>query len=182
VRIFDHSVSRLKRLQNNLGQRVYTSLVEPTTLANELKQADVAVGAIHAPLGRTPLLVTEEMVQSMRPGSVIIDVSIDQGGCFATSELTTHSKPSFVRHGVIHYGVPNIPSRVAKTASASVSNILTPILMKLETAQGIESLLYQSPGLRNGVYAYKGCITNSYLGDKFDLKVTDLDLLMTSVL
>jgi len=182
VRVFDNNIYKLMRLKHHLGQQIFTSALDPYILERELREADVVIGAVHSKSGRTPVIVSEEMVTRMKEGAVIIDVSIDQGGCFATSELTTHSKPSFVRHGVIHYGVPNIPSRVAKTASASVSNILTPILMKLETAQGIESLLYQSPGLRNGVYAYKGCITNSYLGDKFDLKVTDLDLLITSVL
>jgi alanine dehydrogenase len=182
VRVFDNNIYKLMRLKHHLGQQIFTSALDPYILERELKDADVAIGAIHSKSGRTPVIVSEEIVSKMKDGAVIIDVSIDQGGCFATSELTTHSKPSFVKHGVIHYGVPNIPSRVAKTASAAVSNILTPILLRLESVSGIESLLYQSTGLRNGVYAYKGCITNIYLGEKFDIKTTDLDLLITSIL
>ncbi|MCO6486246.1 MAG: alanine dehydrogenase [Saprospiraceae bacterium] len=182
VRVFDNNIYKLMRLKHHLGHQIFTSAFDPYILEREMREADVAIGAIHSKSGRTPVVVSEEVVSKMKDGAVIIDISIDQGGCFATSELTTHSKPTFVKHGVIHYGVPNIPSRVAKTASSSVSNILTPILLRLETLSGIESLLYQSTGLRNGVYAYKGCITNTYLGEKFDMKVTDLDLLMTSVL
>lgn len=182
VRVFDNNVYKLMRLKHHLGQQVFTSALDPYILSRELREADVVIGAIHSKSGRTPVVVSETLVSQMKEGAVIIDISIDQGGCFATSELTSHSKPTFVRHGVIHYCVPNIPSRVAKTASAAISHILTPILLRLETVSGIETLLYQSMGLRNGVYAYKGCITNTYLGEKFDIKSTDLDLLMTSVL
>jgi alanine dehydrogenase len=181
VRIFDNNIYKLMRLKHHIGQQVYTSTLDPLILEQELIDADVTIGAIHSKSGRTPIIVSEEMVSKMKDGAVIVDVSIDQGGCFATSQLTTHSKPSFVKHGVIHYGVPNIPSKVAKTASASISNILTPLLMQVEAAHGIEALLYHSAGLRNGVYAYKGCITNHYLGEKFSLKITDLDLLLTSI-
>ena len=143
---------------------------------------EMVYGGIHREVGPAAAKAFVNMVKDMKNGSVIVDVSIDQGGCFATSDLTTHSKPTFVKHGVVHFCVPNIPSRVGKTASAAVSNILTPILLKLESVTGIESLLYQSVGLRNGVYAYKGCITNTYLGEKFDLKTTDLELLIASIL
>jgi alanine dehydrogenase len=182
VKVFDNNIYKLMRLKHHLGQPIYTSAMDPYILEQELVEADVAIGAVHSRSGRTPVLVSEEMVSKMKEGAVIIDVSIDQGGCFATSALTSHSKPSFVKHGVIHYCVPNIPSRVAKTASASISNILTPILLHMEASHGFEALLYKHAGLRNGVYAYKGCITNSYLGDKYDFKITDLDLLLTSVL
>lgn len=182
VRVFDNNIYKLMRLKHHIGQQIYTSALDPNVLEQELVEADVAIGAIHSKSGRTPVIVSEEMVSKMKEGAVVIDVSIDQGGCFATSMLTSHSKPSFIKHGVIHYCVPNIPSRVGKTASASISNILTPILLRMEAAHGIEALLYQNPGLRNGVYAYKGCITNTYLGEKFNLKITDLDLLMASAL
>ena len=116
----------------------------------------------------------------MKQGSVIIDVSIDQGGCFETSEVTSWNKPTFVKHDVIHYCVPNMASRVSRTASVAISNIITPLLQKAANPAGIEDLLLDNPGLRNGVYTYKGCLTNTYLGERFQLKSTDLDLLITS--
>jgi alanine dehydrogenase len=115
----------------------------------------------------------------MKPGSVIVDVSIDQGGCFETSEFTSHDHPTYVKHQITHYCVPNIPSRVARTASDAISNILTSLLLKAESG-GIFNLITSLSGLRNGVYTYKGCLTNVYLGERFGIKNTNLDLLITS--
>lgn len=182
VRIFDDNVYKLMRLQNTIGQRLYTSTIIPHMVEKELLQANVVIGAIHSRSGRTPCIVSEEMVERMKDGSVIIDVSIDQGGCFATSRITTHEKPTFTKHGVIHYCVPNIPSKVARTASLAVSNILTPILLKAENVGSIQNLLYHHAGLRHGVYVYKGTLTNHHLGERFRMKSTDLDLLLTSSL
>ncbi|GAB4495808.1 MAG: alanine dehydrogenase [Saprospiraceae bacterium] len=179
VRIFDNNVYKLMRLQNQVGRQLHTSVVNPAHLKEQLLNADVAIGAIHSPQGRSPILVSEDIVQRMKPGSVIVDVSIDQGGCFETSEATTHDNPTFLKHGVIHYCVPNIPSRVAGTASDAISNILTSLLLKAESG-GILSLITSLEGLRNGVYTYKGCLTNAYLGERFQLKSTSLDLLITS--
>jgi len=100
--------------------------------------------------------VSEDMVSKMRRRSVIIDVSIDQGGCFATSRVTTHDKPTFVNYDVIHYCVPNISSKVARTASSAISNIVTPMLFDTEHIGGLAHLLDGSSGFRNGVYIYKG--------------------------
>ena len=126
------------------------------------------------------MIVSEEIVSQMKRGSVIMDVSIDQGGCFATSEVTTHDKPTFVRHDVTHYCVPNIASRVPRTASMAISNIITPMLLKVEQYSSLERLLQESPGLLHGVYTYKGCLTNLYLSQRFQIKYTELDLLITS--
>ena len=131
VKVFDNSLSRLRRLQNNCGQRIYTSVMNPKVLAKALKRADVVIGAIRAPLGRTPCVVTEEMIETMKSGSVVVDVSIDQGGCFETSRVTNHNEPTFVKHEVIHYCVPNIASRVSRTASFALSNIFSPILLDM---------------------------------------------------
>ncbi len=180
VRIFDNNINKLMRLQNNVGRKVYTSVLNPFYLEAELVQADVAIGAFHSKTGRTPILVSEDVVMKMKPGSVIIDVSIDQGGCFATTEVTDHENPTIVKHDVIHYGVPNIASRVARTASIATSNILSSILFKAAGHGSIEHLLYDNAGLRNGVYMYKGCLTNEYLGRRFDMKSMDLNLLLTS--
>lgn len=180
VRIFDNNVYKLMRLQRHVGQRVNTSTLNPYQLEKELKNADVVIGAIHSKSGRTPVIVSEAMVSKMKKGSVIIDVSIDQGGCFETSEMTDHHQPTFEKHGVIHYCVPNIASKVARTASIAISNILTPLLISAGHVGGMDELIFNHSGLRNGVYSYKGRLTNAYLGQRFGLKYTDLGLLMTS--
>jgi alanine dehydrogenase len=182
VRIFDNNIYKLKRIQDLVGQRLYTSAIHSVYLEKELRRADVVIGAIHSRTGRTPVVVSEEMVEKMKPGAVIIDVSIDQGGCFATSRLTSLEKPTFIKHDVIHYCVPNIASRVCRTASIAVSNILTPILLQAGQSGGLEKHIFSHAGLRNGVYMYKGCLTNAYLGERFHIKSTDLDLLITSSL
>lgn len=179
VRIFDNNVYKLMRLQKHVGRQLHTSVINPMHLTEQLITADVAIGAMHSGHGRTPMVVPEEIVQRMKPGSVIVDVSIDQGGVFETSQTTSLDKPTFVKHGVIHYCVPNIPSRVARTASEAISNIITSLLLKAETG-GILALITGDEGLRNGVYTYKGSLTNAYLGERFQLKSTDLDLLITS--
>lgn len=180
VKVFDNNVYRLKRLQNNLGIRVWTSVIEPRILAKQLKTCEIAVGALTNEGGRTPIVATEEMVQAMRPGSVIIDVSIDRGGCFETSEITTHQHPTFVKHGIIHYCVPNIPSGFARTASHAISNVLMPLLLAAGDEGGLEEMAWHNFNLRNGVYLYKGYLTNFYISQRFDLKFTDLNLLIAS--
>ena len=182
IRVLDNNVHKLMRLQNQVGRQLNTSTLNPFQLKKEMLTADVTIGAIHSESGRAPVIVSEDIVSQMKNGSVIIDVSIDQGGCFATSEVTTHSNPTFVKHGVIHYCVPNIASNVSRTASIAVSNILTPILLNAGSTGSIEHLLYTNHGLRHGVYTYKGCLTNEYLGRRFQIKSTDLDLLLTSSL
>jgi alanine dehydrogenase len=182
IRIFDNDISKLMRLQSSVGRQLHTSAINPVYLAYQLMSADVVIGAMHSRHGRTPIIVTEEMVSKMKEGSVIIDVSIDQGGCIETSEITTHKSPTFVKHGVIHYCVPNIASKVSRTASVAVSNIITPLLIKAGSQINIEQLLYSKAGIRNGCYTYKGCSTNEYLSKRFGLKYTSLDLLLTSKL
>jgi alanine dehydrogenase len=178
VKVFDNSLSRLRRLQNDLGTRIYTSVIQPKVLAKALKRADVAIGALRAPLGRTPCVVTEEMVKGMKQGSVIVDVSIDQGGCFETSRVTNHKKPTFVEHGVVHYCVPNIASRISRTASFALSNIFSPILMEMGNAGGCGDLIANDLGFRGGVYIYKGNLTSEVLGKVFDLKYKSIELLL----
>ena len=180
VRIFDNNIYKLMRLQNQVGRQLNTSSLNPFQLEKELLTADVVIGAIHSKTGRAPILVSEDIVMKMKPGSVIIDVSIDQGGCFATSEVTSHDKPTFTKHGVIHYCVPNIASRVARTASIAVSNILMPILLNAGNSGSIERLIANNLGLRHGVYTYKGCLTNEYLSERFQIKFTNLELLITT--
>ncbi len=180
VKIFDNSIYRLKRLQNNIGMRLFTSVIEPKILSKQLKTCDVAVGALAASGGRTPLVVTEEMVSIMRPGSVIVDVSIDHGGCFETSHVTTHADPIFRKYDVIHYCVPNIPSGFARTASQAISNVLMPLMLEMADDGGFENLVWYKINIRSGIYLFKGSLTNFHLSQRFDLKFTDLNLLIAS--
>lgn len=178
VKVFDNSISRLRRLQNDLGSRVFTSVIQPKVLAKSLMRADVAIGALRAPLGRTPCVVTENMVSNMKAGSVIIDISIDQGGCFETSQVTNHDKSTFIEHDVIHYCVPNIPSSVSRTASFALSNIFSPLLMDMGSCGGPKDMIVKNQGFRGGVYIYKGILTSEVLGKVFDLKYQDIELLL----
>lgn len=177
IKVFDNSITMLRRLQNNLNHRVFTSTVQPKSLLKALRRCDVAIGATRGK-DRSPVLVTETMVENMKKGSVIVDVSIDTGGCFETSEVTTHEKPTFIKNDVIHYCVPNIPSRYSKTASLSISNIITPYLLQIADDGGIESAIRCDKGLKNGVYIYHGILTNKAIGDWFNLSDSDINLIV----
>ena len=177
VKIFDNSITKLRRLQNHLPQRIFTSTIQPKALLKALRRCDVAIGAMRGK-ERCPIIVTETMVEHMKKGAVIVDVSIDTGGCFETSEVTTHENPTFVKNDVLHYCVPNIPSRYSKTASLSISNILTPYLLQIAEDGGIESAIRCNHGLKNGVYLYHGILTNKAIGDWFDLPHNDINLIV----
>jgi alanine dehydrogenase len=177
VKVFDNSTYRLRRLQNRLGRRIYTSIIVPNILLKELKNADVAIGALRSNEGRTPVVVSEEMVSEMRVGSVIVDVSIDQGGCFETSEITNHLKPVFRKYGVVHYCVPNIASRVSRTASTALSNIFSQIFLSAAEEGGMDDEIWKNKTFRNGVYMYNGSITNRYIAEACRLPYKDLDLI-----
>lgn len=177
VKIFDNSVTKLRNIQTNLNRTVYTSTLQPKNLFKALKRCDVAIGAMRGK-DRAPVLVSRSMVENMKNGAVIIDVSIDMGGCFETSELTTHNKPTFEKYGVIHYAVPNIPARYPKTSSISISNIFTPYLLQIGEAGGLENALRFDKGLRNGLYMYHGILTNRMVGEWFGLKFSDINFLI----
>ncbi|MHC0441789.1 alanine dehydrogenase [Flavobacterium sp. 3-210] len=177
VKVFDNSITKLRRLQNNLSQRIFTSTIQQKALLKALRRCDVAIGAMRGK-ERCPIVVTETMVEHMKKGAVIVDVSIDTGGCFESSEVTTHEKPTFIKNNVLHYCVPNIPSRYSKTASLSISNILTPYLHQIAEDGGIESAIRCNKGLKNGIYLYHGILTNKAIGDWFDLPDNDINLLV----
>lgn len=181
VKVFDNSIYRLRRLQSEIGTRIFTSVIQPRVLAKHLKTADVVIGAMRSQHGRTPLVVTSEMVVEMKVGSVIIDVSIDQGGCFETSEVTNHEKPVFRKYGVIHYCVPNIASRVSRTASYALSTIFAPILLNIGEEGGVKNMLRRDEGVRNGIYMYNGVLTNRVLGEMYKLPYKDINLLMPGI-
>lgn len=180
VRIFDNEVYKLRRIKHKLNNQVFTSVIDSVTLGQSLRSADVVIGALRPEKGRARCVVTEEMVASMKSGAVIIDVSIDQGGCIETSETTSHANPTFRKYDVIHYCVPNIASRAARTATTALSNILTPVLLKVADAGGIDEMIYQYSWFNRGVYAYKGSTTNLSIAKKFNLPYKDLNLLLAA--
>ncbi len=180
VKIFDNSISKLRRIQRLLNTKVYTSIIQNSGLKKSLLEADVVIGAMHAQNSRSPVIVNEGMVQAMQKGSVIIDISIDQGGCIETSRITSHADPIFIKHGIIHYGVPNIASRVPNTASHALSNFFAPMMLNIAEEGGVQRMLRRSYGLRNGTYIYNGVITNKYISDHFNLPYKDIDLLMAA--
>lgn len=178
VKVFDNNVYRLRRLQNLLGRSIYTSTIHPNVLSHALSASDVVIGALRGKSGRSPVVVTEQMVMQMRPRSVMIDVSIDRGGNFETSEVTNHEKPIYRRHDVIHYCVPNIASRVSRTASYALSNIFTPLLMDMAETGGFHEYLRFRAGARKGTYLLKGLLTNKTLAEHYGIRYQDIDLLI----
>lgn len=177
VKIFDNNLTKLRCIQTNLNRTLYTSTIQPKNLLKSLKRCDVAIGAVRGK-NRAPVLVTKTMTENMKKGAVIIDVSIDMGGCFETSDMTTHDNPTVVKNGVIHYGVPNIPARYPKTASISISNIFTPYLMEIADYGGIENAIRFDNGLKNGLYFYRGILTNKSIANWFDMPYSDINLLI----
>ena len=177
VKVFDTSITRLRNLQVKVGRPLYTSTLQPKYLMKALRRCDVAIGALKG-TNRAPVVVTEDMVGKMKNGAVIIDVSIDMGGCFETTEITSHDQPTKIKHGVIHYGVPNIPARYPKTASISISNIFTPYLLNMAESGGLENAIRFDSGLKNGLYFYRGILTNKAVADWFGLPYSDLNILL----
>jgi len=179
VKVFDNSLSKLRRLQNSVNHPVFTSIIHPIVLAKALKSADVVIGAIRQFDG-PQFVLSEDMVKTMKKGAVLIDISIDQGGCVETSSCTNHGNPVFTKHGVIHYCVPNIASRVSKTASISLSNIFAPLLIQLADSGSVNKLIKEDIGFCNGVYLYKGILTNQNIGEYFRIPYKDIGLLMAA--
>ncbi len=177
VEIFDNSLTKLRNVQHKLKFPIATSTIQPKNLSKSLIDCDVAIGALRGKT-RTPVVVNESMVEQMKDGAVIIDVSIDNGGCFETSEITTHSNPTIIKHGVIHYCVPNIPSRYSRTASVSISNIFTPYLLNIGDMGGLENAARFDKSLQKGMYFYHGILTNKNIADWFNLPITDINLLI----
>ena len=181
VKIFDNNIYKLRRLQNDLKTSVWTSIVNPKVLEKALMRADVAIGALRSINGRTPCVVSEDMVAKMKEGAIVVDVSIDQGGCFETSRVTNHNSPTFVENGVIHYCVPNIASSVSRTASFALSNIFSPLLLDIANGGGIGKKIKEDRGFRHGVYVYKGTLTSKTLGEAFSLPFKNIELLLMAL-
>lgn len=180
VKIFDDAIYKLRDIQKSLGSRVFTSVLQPKVLQKAIKNADVIIAAKHSHNDSLSFMISEDMLRQMTEGSVIVDVSIDQGGCFETSRLTTHQHPVYQEHGITHYCVPNIASRVPHTASYSLSNYLTPVLLQISDSGGIENMIKQDQQFINGIYVYKGILTNKTIGNKFNLPYQNLELLLSA--
>jgi alanine dehydrogenase len=177
VKVFDSSITKLRTIQTNVNRILYTSTIQPKNLMKALLRCDVAIGAVRGQ-NRAPIIVSEEMVRNMKKGAVIIDVCVDMGGCFETTEMTSHDNPTIIKHDVIHYGVPNIPARYPKTASISISNIFTPYILEIAESGGLENAIRFDNGLKNGLYFYRGILTNKAVADWFDLPYSDVNLLI----
>jgi len=180
VKIFDNSVHRLRKFQSIMGQRLQTSVYHPQVLNKVLKSADVLIGAIQIEDLRPWYHITEDMVRKMKKGSFLIDLSIDRGGCIETMECRDLQDPVYEKHGVIHFSAWNLPSRVARTASIALSNVFTPLVQEMADQGGLDPLLKSYTGLNDGVYIYKGILTNETLGQKFNLLSKDLNLLLAA--
>jgi len=177
VKVFDSSITKLRNLQTNVGCTLYTSTIQPKNLLKALRRCDVAIGAVRGH-NRSPIIVNKTMVENMKKGAVIIDVSVDMGGCFETTEMTSHDNPIIIKNGVIHYGVPNIPARYPKTASISISNIFTPYLLDIAECGGLEDAVRFDSGLKNGLYFYRGILTNESVAEWFDMNYSDINLIL----
>jgi len=177
VKVFDTSVYDLSKLEEKLGQRIFTSVFYPKVLRKALFSADAVIGAMS--FNTTPKFkVSEDLVKQMKEGSVIIDLNASQGGCFETSRCTDFNNPTYVKHGVVHYCVPNSPSLVSRTASISLSNILIPILLAIGDSGGVDNYIKTSKGFRKGVYIYHGILTNTEVGNLFNIPAKDINLLL----
>ena len=177
VKVFDTSVFELSKLEEKLGRRIFTSVFYPKVLKKALFSADAVIGATAF---NTPpkFKVSEDLVKQMKEGSVIIDLNVSQGGCFETSRCTDLKNPTYTKHGVVHYCVPNTPSLVARTASISLSNILIPILLAVGDIGGVDNYIKSSQGFRKGVYLYHGILTNPHVGSIFNIPSKDINLLL----
>ena len=178
VKIFDHDINKLRKIQHYLGQQVFTSVIHPTVLFKALSTADAVIGNLRYINGSERFMVSEELVKTMKPGAIIIDMSVDQGGCFETSECRTLQNPVFEKHGVIHYCVPNISARVARTSSIALSNIFAPILLKIGNSGSVDSAIIESAGFRHGAYIYGGVLVNRLIGSYYGIATNDIGLLL----
>lgn len=180
VKIFDHDVNKLRRIQHYLGQQVFTSVIHPLVLFKALSSADAVIGNLRYINDSEPFMVAEELVKTMKPGAIIIDLSVDQGGCFETSKCMTIGNPVFEKYGVIHYCAPNISARVGRTSSMALSNIFAPMLINMGYTHNIRQTLNSNPGLRNGVYVYSGVLVNHLIASFYGMKAEDIALFLTN--
>jgi alanine dehydrogenase len=177
VIVIDEDLRKLEYLNNDSNGQVVTVIAGFDRLEKYTSIADVVIGAVLIPGGRAPFLVTESMVQGMKQGSVVIDISIDQGGCVETSRPTTIDHPTFVKHGVVHYCVPNMTANIARTASRALASSAIPYLLPI-AGKGIDAALRDDPGLASGAYLYRGKLVNAMLGETLGVEATPIEKLL----
>jgi alanine dehydrogenase len=180
IKVFDNSIHKLRQIKLHLGHQIYTSILQPLALLKALRSADVVIGAFGPDDSRSGSIVTKEMVGQMKPGTIIVDLNVDNGSCFETARPTTLNDPVYTELGVLHFCLPNISSRAARTASIALSNVLAPLILRMGNEGGIIQLLKSDQGIRNGVYAFNGILTNQKLGVKFGIQAKDINLLMAA--
>jgi alanine dehydrogenase len=169
VTVMDSRIPALRRVEEALGRRVITELAHPANVARAATYADVIIGAVLMRGERAPHVVTRQMVESMKPGSVIVDVSIDQGGCVETSRPTSLENPIFIEAGVTHHAIPNMTSAVARTASLALSHAALPYVETL-AERGVEAACREHPNLAAGIYAYRGHLVSPSVARAFGME------------
>jgi alanine dehydrogenase len=174
VKVFSNSIFKLNKIQKLITNSIYTSTIQKKQLSKALMRCDVAIGTIKSSVS-SDSIISEDMVIKMKKGAIIIDVSIDTGGTFETSELTSHEKPTFIKHDVIHYCVPNIPSRYSRTSSLCLSNIITPYLIKSIKFGSFENFIRNNNSFKKGVYLYNGLSTNLIISQILDIKYNEIN-------
>ena len=179
--VVDTSISKLRVAQETFQGQLVTELIQEFVLTKLLKKADLVIGALSPVDGRTPMVVTEDIVEGMPEASIIIDISIDSGGCFETSEITSHDNPCFEKHGIIHYCIPNMASAVGRTASIAMSNFVGPMVQQISEHGGVQECLHYDLNVRSGLYLYRGLLTKRHLGEHFDLPFSNDSLLFGSL-
>ncbi len=177
VIVLDKDLSSLRRLENRFNYRIVTGLTTEYNIRKALQFADVVVGAVLMKGERAPHLITEEMIKQMKQGSIVLDISIDQGGCFETSRPTTLENPTYILHDVIHYCVPNIPANVSRTATYGMTNALLPYLLEI-SSKGIAPALHENTGLARGVCTYNGVCTNAGIARRFEMDAYEIEELL----
>jgi len=180
VKVFDNNVYKLRAVTSLLGQSVFTSIIQPKVLEKAMRTADVAIGALLAKNDQMVYVVPEEMVKSMKPGAIVIDVSIDQGGLFETSRQTSHHAPLFKTHGITHYGVPNIASKYSRTSSYALSNYFTPMLARMGDYTNLNQFILDDQGLLDAIYMYQGILTHNAASRRFNIPGQDINLLLAA--
>lgn len=179
VKVFDHDINKLRKIQHYLGRQVFTSVIHPNVLFKALASADAVIGNLRYINGSDRFMVSDDLVKTMKKGAVIVDLSVDQGGCFETSECRTLANPIFEKFGIIHYCVPNISARVGRTTSMALSNILTPIIMKIGESGSVKQSVTESMGFRHGAFVYNGIMVNHLIGDFYDIPSHEIGLFLT---
>lgn len=180
VKVFDSEICKLRESQDALGQALFTSVFQPHVVANAFKSADVVIGAMRYIDSPTRHIISEEMIRTMKKGSLVIDLRINQGGCFETTCFIPEGQPEiFERHGVLHFCVPNLSSRVARTTSMALSNIFAPLIISMGDMGGLINMTKADSGFRSGIYMYTGKVTNQYVARHFNMPLNDIGLFLT---